>query len=150
VAALRGQKVGNQDQGLMGAAILGEGEQTTRMRGVRQTFPQPSPEVTETARAIVRANRGSGRRLQIQQTSDFRMPVEQLAKHLAAATIGYEMGISFDAAMRRYVEAQGRLGEMWKVAAQFILDCQAADNSPTPGPAFAASERSDLVELITN
>jgi hypothetical protein len=98
------------------------------MRGVRQTFPQASLEVTETVRAIVRV-------IRVRQTSDFRtLAIEQLAKHLAAATIGYEMGISFDTAMRKHVKPQGRLGEMWKVAAQFILDCQAADNSPTPGP----------------
>ena len=59
---------------------------------------------------------------------------EELAKHLAAATIGYEMGVSFDTAMRKYVGPHGRVGEMWQVAAQFILDNQAADKSPTPGP----------------
>jgi hypothetical protein len=84
--------------------------------------------VTEKVRQLLREEG-------VQPINDFRtLAVEQLAKHLAAAAIGYEMGISFDTAMRKYIEPHSRVGEMWKVAAQFILDCQAADNSPTPEP----------------
>jgi hypothetical protein len=58
--------------------------------------------------------------------------VNDLAKHLAAAYLACQMGIAFNAAMRRYVEPQGQVSAVWKVGARFILDCQAA-NSPTPG-----------------
>lgn len=73
--------------------------------------------------------------LDVGNPSDFRTrAVEQLAKHLAAAAIAYQMGIPFDVAMRKYVEPHDQVGEMWKVAAAFVLDNQVADNSPTPGP----------------
>ena|ERR1700730_18076118 len=100
---------------------------------VQQSSLPPRPEVTERAEPI--SIRGA-----VQQISDCRtLAVEQLAKHLAAATISYQMGVSFDTAMRKYVEPHGRLGEMWERAAEFILDNQAADNSPTPGPELVGS-----------
>lgn len=106
------------------------------MSGVRKTSARPSLKVAETTRRVRRANR-------VRQTSDFRMPagdrvssedlINDLAKHLAAAYLAYQMDSSFNLVMRTYVEPQARVGEMWKAAARFILNCQ-AENSPTPGP----------------
>jgi len=58
---------------------------------------------------------------------------EQLAKHLAAAYLAHQMDISFEAAMRGYVEPHGQIGELWKIAARFILECHVHppdDSSP--------------------
>jgi hypothetical protein len=48
---------------------------------------------------------------------------DELAKWIAAACLAYQMDLSFDTAMRDYV-GPGRVGELWKTAARFILTGQ--------------------------
>ena len=57
--------------------------------------------------------------------------VESVARHLAAACLSYQLGISFESAMRCYVK-QRRIGELWKTAAHFILNHQTDRSSPKP------------------
>lgn len=97
------------------------------MRGVRQTSIPPSLEVTESAEAI-----SSGEHRQVIRVSCDDL-INDLARHLAAAYLAYQMDSSFNLVMRKYVEPHGQVGEIWKAAARFILDCQAADKPPTPG-----------------
>jgi hypothetical protein len=55
--------------------------------------------------------------------------INDLAKHLAAAFLAYQMDISFESAMRNYIEPKDRMNDPWRLAAQFLLDSVSREQS---------------------
>jgi hypothetical protein len=61
---------------------------------------------------------------QVKRTSD--PEVEGVAKYLAAAYLAYYLGMSFNSAMRTYVEPTG-VSDFWRGVAKLIRDAQASN-----------------------